>query len=93
MQEYYIRRTSETEDPPSPPSSYDNKFLDEDEFKVPPPELPPQLPVTVSDKPSSITHLELNHIYTYKNVEDQSEELRSTHLFQDKYAITQRWER
>lgn len=89
-----LARLSDFEDPPSPPSSYDNILLDEDEFSKPPPELPPQLPVTTRDEPSTSntslfprpTHLELNHLYIHKPDRDQFVALRSTHKFQYKYV-------
>ncbi|XP_061344153.1 SNF1-related protein kinase regulatory subunit beta-2-like [Gastrolobium bilobum] len=89
-----LERLSDFEDPSSPPSSYDNIF-NEDEFSKPPPELPPQLPVTIKHEPSSTsnsrlvprpTHLELNHLYIHKTDRDQFVALRSTHKFQHKYV-------
>ncbi|KAK7320252.1 hypothetical protein VNO77_29566 [Canavalia gladiata] len=90
-------RLSDFEAPPSPPSSYDNTFLNEDEFSKPPPELPPQLPLTIGNEASSTsdsrlvprpTHLELNHLYIHKTDRDQFVSLRSTHKFQHKYVTT-----
>ncbi|KAK7299815.1 hypothetical protein RJT34_10643 [Clitoria ternatea] len=89
--EIRARLLSNIEDPPSPPSSYDNTFLNEDEFSKPPPELPPQLPVAIGHEPSSSsdTHLVLNHLYIHKTGRDQFVALRSTHKFQHKYVTTE----
>ena len=97
MQEYIPEarvRLSDFEPPPSPPSSYDNVFLNEDEFSKPPPELPPQLQVTIKEEPSSSndphpailrhTHIELNHLYIHKNDNNSFVALRSTHRFREK---------
>lgn len=86
---------SDFEDPPSPPSSYDNTYLNEEEFNKPPPELPQQLPVTVRHEPSSTsgsrrpTHLELNHLYIHKTDGEQFVALRSTYKFQHKYITAE----
>ncbi|XP_028805227.1 SNF1-related protein kinase regulatory subunit beta-2 isoform X2 [Neltuma alba] len=86
------------ESPPSPPWSYDNILLNDEEFDKPPPELPPQMPVTVRDEPSSSTdihqrfprptHLELNHLYIHKTEGEPFVALRSTSRFQLKYVTT-----
>ncbi|KAK7258320.1 hypothetical protein RIF29_23893 [Crotalaria pallida] len=89
-----LGRLSDFEDPPSPPSSYDNIFLDEGEFSKPPPELPPQRPVTIREDNSTSngplfprpTHLELNHLYIQKADRGRFVALRSTHRFQHKYV-------
>ncbi|KAJ7964693.1 SNF1-related protein kinase regulatory subunit beta-2 [Quillaja saponaria] len=99
LQEYIpetIPRLSDYESPPSPPSSYDNRSFNEDEFSKPPPDLPPQLPVTISNEPPSTkdshhspsgpTHVELNHLYICKNEKDPLVALRSTHRFQQKFV-------
>ncbi|KAJ1415597.1 Immunoglobulin-like fold [Sesbania bispinosa] len=93
----YVPETqlSDFEDPPSPPSSYDNQFLNEDEFSKPPPEIPPQLPLTIRHEPPpssnallSFTHLELNHLYIHRTDGEQFVALRSTYRFQHKYVKT-----
>lgn len=85
-----LAKLSDCEDPPSPTSSYDNRFLNEDEFSKPPPELPPQLPVTIRQQEPSIsnTHLELNHLYIHKTDGEEFVALRSTNRFQCKYVTT-----
>ncbi|XP_020234315.1 SNF1-related protein kinase regulatory subunit beta-2 isoform X2 [Cajanus cajan] len=92
-----LAKLSDFEDPPSPPSSYDNTYLNEEEFSKPPPELPPNLPVAIGHEPSSTntrlvprpTHLELNHLYIHKTDRDQFVALRSTFKFQQKYITTE----
>ncbi|TKY57522.1 SNF1-related protein kinase regulatory subunit beta-2 [Spatholobus suberectus] len=93
-----LANLSDFEDPPSPPSSYDNTYINEEEFSKPPPELPPQLPVTIRREASSTsgnrlvprpTHLELNHLYIHKTDRDQFVALRSTYKFQHKYITTE----
>ncbi|KAK7386069.1 hypothetical protein VNO78_32146 [Psophocarpus tetragonolobus] len=88
---------SDFEDPSSPPSSYDNTYLNEEEFSKPPPELPPQLPVAIGQEALSTsgsrlvprpTHLELNHLYIHKTDRDQFVALRSTYKFQHKYVTS-----
>ncbi|XP_054796877.1 SNF1-related protein kinase regulatory subunit beta-2-like isoform X2 [Prosopis cineraria] len=93
-----LAKLSGFESPPSPPWSYDNIFLNEEEFDKPPPELPPQMPVTVRDEPSSSTdshqtflrptHLELNHLYVHKTEGEPFVVLRSTSRFQLNYVTT-----
>lgn len=93
-----LEKLSDSEDPSSPTSSYDNIFLNEDEFSKPPPELPPQLPLTITQQEASIggntrlvpriTHLELNHLYIHKPDGEQFVALRSTQRFQHKYVTT-----
>ncbi|KAK4279093.1 hypothetical protein QN277_016848 [Acacia crassicarpa] len=94
-----LARSSDFESPPSPPWSYDNVMLHDEEFDKPPPELPSQMPVTVRDEPSSSTdshqrlfprptHLELNHLYIHKTGGEPFVELRSTSRFQLKYVTT-----
>lgn len=87
---------SEFETPPSPPSSYGNQYLNEDDFSRPPPELPPQLQGTILNDPSSsgdgrplpVTpqSTELNHLYLQSNVQDQFVALGSTLRIQEKYV-------
>ncbi|KAE9596442.1 hypothetical protein Lal_00048838 [Lupinus albus] len=90
-----VGRLSDLEDPPSPASSYNNIFLDEGELSKPPSELPPQLPMTIREEPSTSnspfshrppTHPELNHLYIHKTDSDQCVALRSTYGFQHKYV-------
>ncbi|XP_027331979.1 SNF1-related protein kinase regulatory subunit beta-2-like [Abrus precatorius] len=87
-----LGRLSDFDDPPSPPSSYDNTFLNEDEFSKPPPELPPQLPVALEHEPSTSDTrpvprpTQLNHLYIFKTDRGQFVALRSTHKFQHKYV-------
>jgi len=99
LQDYIPQRLQKSEDPQSPPSSYDNIFLNEDEFNKPPPELPPQIPVTITqeeastsntdhDQVPSLTHVDLNHLYINKSDGDQFVTLRSTHRFQHKFVTT-----
>ncbi|XP_027187966.1 SNF1-related protein kinase regulatory subunit beta-2-like isoform X2 [Cicer arietinum] len=99
LQDYIPVARSDTEEPSSPPSSYDNILLNEDEFNRPPPELPPQLPMSIRQEEAStsnsdqvatnmITHLELNHLYMHRSEGDQFVALRSTNRFQHKYITT-----
>ncbi|CAL0315952.1 unnamed protein product [Lupinus luteus] len=90
-----VGRLSDLEDPPSPPSSYNNIFLDEGELSKPPPELPPQLPVTIREEPCTSnnpfshrppTHAQLNHLYIHKTDTHQCVALRSSYRFQHKYV-------
>ncbi|GAU17635.1 hypothetical protein TSUD_255100 [Trifolium subterraneum] len=95
MQQDYIpqRAENEVEDPPSPLSSYGHIFLNENDYNKPPPELPPQIPVTLeeastsnTDPVPSFTHTQLNHLYQSDG--DQFVALRSTQRFQDKFVTT-----
>ncbi|RYR00819.1 hypothetical protein HN873_057792 [Arachis hypogaea] len=86
-------RLGDAQDPPSPPWTYDNMLLNDDEFGRPPPELPPQLPLTTRDDPSSSStvlprpsHLELNHLYIHKTDGGDFAALRSTEKFGQKYV-------
>ncbi|XP_022971087.1 SNF1-related protein kinase regulatory subunit beta-2-like isoform X2 [Cucurbita maxima] len=64
---------SEFEFPPSPPSTYDNQYFNDDDFSRPPPDLPPQLRETILNESSRCIsgqqsgmqprHTELNHLY------------------------------
>ncbi|OIW04291.1 hypothetical protein TanjilG_00851 [Lupinus angustifolius] len=91
-----LGRLSDLEDPPSPPSSYNNIFLDEGELSKPPPDLPPQLPLTIREDPSTAsnnpfshrppTHVELNHLYIHKTYTDQCVALQSSYRFQNNYV-------
>lgn len=91
---------SDFESPPSPPWSYDNIMLSDEEFHKPPPELPHHLPVTIRDEPSTSTnshqrlsprpsHIELNHLYIHKTEGEPFVALRSTSKLQHKYVTTQ----
>ncbi|XP_023529722.1 SNF1-related protein kinase regulatory subunit beta-2-like isoform X4 [Cucurbita pepo subsp. pepo] len=85
----------EFETPPSPPSSYDNQYFNEDDFGRPPPELPPQLQGTILNDPSSSVdgrplpvtpqNTELNHLYLQRNVQDQFLALGSSQRIHEKY--------
>ncbi|XP_022928362.1 SNF1-related protein kinase regulatory subunit beta-2-like isoform X4 [Cucurbita moschata] len=85
----------EFETPPSPPSSYDNQYFNEDDFCRPPPELPPQLQGTILNDPSSSVdgrplpvtprNTELNHLYLQRNVQDQFLALGSSQRIHEKY--------
>ncbi|CAI8587157.1 unnamed protein product [Vicia faba] len=97
LQDYIPLRIQNPEDPPSPPSSYDNMLLNEDDFNKPPPELPPQLQVTITDEYAStsnagpvsvpsLTHVDLNHLYMSRSDGEQCVALRSTHRFQQKFV-------
>ncbi|XP_022969199.1 SNF1-related protein kinase regulatory subunit beta-2-like isoform X1 [Cucurbita maxima] len=87
---------SEFETPPSPPSSYDNQYINEDDFSRPPPELPPHLQGTILNDPSSSVDgrplpttprsTELNHLYLQSNVQDQFVALGSTLRIREKYV-------
>ncbi|KAI5432593.1 SNF1-related protein kinase regulatory subunit beta-2 isoform X1 [Lathyrus oleraceus] len=99
LQDYIPIRVQNSEDPSSPPSSYDNIFLNEDDFNKPPPELPPQLQVTITQEAAStsdagtvsvpsLTHVDLNHLYIHKSDDEQFVALRSTHRFQQKFVTT-----
>ncbi|XP_015900723.1 SNF1-related protein kinase regulatory subunit beta-2 [Ziziphus jujuba] len=83
---------SEFESPPSPPSSYDNKCLSEDDFSKPPPETPPQLQSTILNEPSSSYDAhqpqcsELNHLYIQTHNEGRFMALGSTYRFREKYV-------
>ncbi|MED6106291.1 hypothetical protein PIB30_003702 [Stylosanthes scabra] len=88
-----VARLGDAQDPPSPPWTYDNMPINDDEFGRPPPELPPQLPVTTRDDPSSSSavlprpsHLELNHLYIHKTHGGEFAALRSTEKFGHKYV-------
>ncbi|CAJ2633551.1 unnamed protein product [Trifolium pratense] len=93
LQDYIPQRAeNEVADPPSPVSSYDNIY--EIESNKPPPELPPQIPVTLTEEAStsntgrvpSFPHTQLNHLY--KSDGDQFVALRSTQRFQQKFVTT-----
>ncbi|KAK7371812.1 hypothetical protein VNO80_05177 [Phaseolus coccineus] len=93
-----VANLSDFEDPPSPPSSYDNSYLNEEEFSKPPPELPPQLPLAMRHETSYTsgsrvvhrpTHLELNHLLIHKTENAQFVALRSTYKFQHKYITAE----
>lgn len=96
MQEYdseLPESLSEFRSPPSPPSSYDNKCLNEDDFSRPPPETPAQLQSTILNNESSSSydgqqpqHSELNHLYIQNHFEGQFVALGSTRRFRQKYV-------
>lgn len=98
LQEYVSElpeNLSEFESPPSPPSSYNNKYLNEDDFSKPPPETPPQLQSTILNEPSSFSNdaqqpkprcSELNHLYIQTHIGGQYMALGSTHRFRQKYV-------
>ncbi|KAL5540250.1 hypothetical protein UlMin_044490 [Ulmus minor] len=90
-------RLSEFHSPPSPPSSYDNKCLSEDDFSKPPPETPPQLQSTILNEPTSSSYdghqalpkpqrTELNHLYIQNQNGGQFVALGSTRRFRHKYV-------
>ncbi|KAL6140296.1 hypothetical protein ACLB2K_058596 [Fragaria x ananassa] len=100
LQEYGLElpeRLSKFETPPSPPSSYDNRCLSEDDFSKPPPEVPPQLQVpflnrpssssNASDQPLSMPHYsQLNHLYIQNQIGGELFALSSTHRFRQKFV-------
>ncbi|KAH9793724.1 SNF1-related protein kinase regulatory subunit beta-2 [Citrus sinensis] len=86
---------SEFEQPPSPPSSYDNQPLSESDFAKLPPELPPQLQITSLNRPSSSSsdqsllrpqHTVLNHLFIQNTDGRQPMAIGSTHRFRQKYV-------
>ncbi|ESR61048.1 hypothetical protein CICLE_v10016448mg [Citrus x clementina] len=86
---------SEFEQPPSPPSSYDNQPLSDSDFAKLPPELPPQLQITSLNRPSSSSsdqsllrpqHTVLNHLFIQNTDGRQPMAIGSTHRFRQKYA-------
>ncbi|XP_016649199.1 PREDICTED: SNF1-related protein kinase regulatory subunit beta-2-like [Prunus mume] len=87
-------RLAKFESPPSPPSSYDNRRLSEDDFSKPPPEVPPQLQEAFLNKPSSSNggdqplpmphHSQLNHLHIQNHVGGKFFALSSTHRFRQK---------
>ncbi|XP_050382799.1 SNF1-related protein kinase regulatory subunit beta-2-like [Argentina anserina] len=98
LQEYGLelpQRLLKFESSPSPPSSYDNKHLREDDFSKPPPEVPPQLQVPFLDRQSSSSNVgdeplsmpyysQLNHLYIQNQIGGESFALSSTHRFRQK---------
>lgn len=100
MQEYGLElpeRLSKFESPPSPPSSYDNRCLSENDFSKPPPEVPPQLQVPFlnrppsssndGDRPFSMPHYsQLNHLYIQNQIGGEYFALSSTHRFRKKFV-------
>lgn len=85
------------ESPSSPPSSYDNKYLNEDDFSKPPPETPPQLQASILNEPpysndaqpqplTQSQRSELNHLYIQDHIEGQFVALASTRRFRQKYV-------
>ena len=85
---------SEFETPPSPPSSYNNELLNEDDFSKLPPETPPQLHTFINVlSSSSDSHQHplpqpqlLNHLYIQNHVEGRFTALGSTRRFRQKYV-------
>ncbi|XWS36685.1 hypothetical protein CRYUN_Cryun20dG0106600 [Craigia yunnanensis] len=87
---------SEFESTPSPISSYDNQPLNDGDFSKPPPELPPQLRITLLDERSFIfrshkssarpSNALLNHLYKKDSDDGQSVALCTTHRFLQKYV-------
>ncbi|PRQ52484.1 putative association with the SNF1 complex (ASC) domain, immunoglobulin E-set [Rosa chinensis] len=100
LQEYGLElpeRLSKFESPPSPPSSYDNRCLSENDFSKPPPEVPPQLQVPFlnrppsssndGDRPFSMPHYsQLNHLYIQNQIGGEYFALSSTHRFRKKFV-------
>ncbi|KAM1411744.1 hypothetical protein TB2_023855 [Malus domestica] len=85
------------EPPPSPPSSYDNRLLSEDDFSKPPLEVPPQLHVAFLNKPSSSNNgdqppmphpSQLNHLHIQNQIGGEFFALSSTHRFRNKFVTT-----
>ncbi|KAL5861708.1 hypothetical protein ACOSQ4_003004 [Xanthoceras sorbifolium] len=87
---------SEFESPPSPFSSYDNKPLSGSDFSKAPPDLPPQLQMTLLNEPSSATvshqslprprHTVLNHLYIQNSDGCLPVAISSTCRFRQKYV-------
>lgn len=100
VQEYGLElpeRLSKFEPPPSPPSSYDNTRLSDDDFSKPPPEVPPQLQVPFLNKPPSSSndgdqplsmphYSQLNHLYIQNQIGGEFFALSSTHRFRQKFV-------
>ncbi|XP_037496480.1 SNF1-related protein kinase regulatory subunit beta-2 isoform X2 [Jatropha curcas] len=86
---------SEFENSPSPVTSYNNESLDDNDFSKQPPDLPPQLQLTLlNDRSSALEnqqslprprHAVLNHLYIQNN-RAQPVALGSTHRFLQKYV-------
>ncbi|XP_044502169.1 SNF1-related protein kinase regulatory subunit beta-2-like isoform X2 [Mangifera indica] len=87
---------SEFDHPPSPFSSYDNKSINDNDFSKPPPDLPPQLQMSLLNEPSSFMaceqslqppqHTVLNHLYIQNNDAGLPVALGSTFRFRQKYV-------
>ncbi|KAJ9176774.1 hypothetical protein P3X46_012053 [Hevea brasiliensis] len=86
---------SEFETPSSPVTSYDNESLDDNDFSKQPPDMPPQLQLTLLNHRSSAVESHqslprpspsvLNHLYIQNN-RGQPVALGSTHRFLQKYV-------
>ncbi|XP_057985162.1 SNF1-related protein kinase regulatory subunit beta-2 isoform X2 [Hevea brasiliensis] len=85
---------SEFETPPSPVTSYNNESLDNYDFSKQPPDIPPQLQLTLLNVQSAAEshqslpkprHAVLNHLYIQNN-RGQPVALGSTHRFLQKYV-------
>ncbi|KAF2292444.1 hypothetical protein GH714_022837 [Hevea brasiliensis] len=85
---------SEFETPPSPVTSYNNESLDNYDFSKQPPDIPPQLQLTLLNVRSAAEshqslpkprHAVLNHLYIQNN-RGQPVALGSTHRFLQKYV-------
>ncbi|KAG8642201.1 SNF1-related protein kinase regulatory subunit beta-2 isoform X2 [Manihot esculenta] len=86
---------SEFETPPSPVTSYNNESLDDYDFSKLPPDIPPQLQLTLLNSQASAVeshqslprpkHAVLNHLYIQNN-RGQPVALGSTHRFLQKYV-------
>ncbi|GLT27457.1 hypothetical protein SLA2020_024540 [Shorea laevis] len=95
-QEFTPNRLAEFESPPSPISSYDNEPLIDSDFIKYPPDLPPQLQMTILNEPSSTigtdqylpvpNHTTLNHLYIQNSGGNQPVALGVTHRFLQKYV-------
>ncbi|KDP29930.1 hypothetical protein JCGZ_18499 [Jatropha curcas] len=85
----------EFENPPSPVTSYNNESLDDNDFSKQPPDIPPQLQLTLlNDRSSAVEsqqslprprHAVLNHLYIQNN-QAQPVALGSTGRFLQKYV-------
>ncbi|EEF32157.1 snf1-kinase beta subunit, plants, putative [Ricinus communis] len=85
---------SEFEAPPSPITSYDNESLDDTDFSKQPPDIPPQLQLTMLNDRSAAEshptlprprHAVLNHLYIQNN-RGQPVALGTSHRFLHKYV-------
>ncbi|XP_072993054.1 SNF1-related protein kinase regulatory subunit beta-1-like isoform X2 [Typha latifolia] len=87
-----LDNVSEFEAPPSPESSYGQPFPGDEDFAKEPPDLPPQLLVTVigsqdSESSPKPQHVILNHLFVERGCASQALlALGLTHRFQSKYV-------
>ncbi|KAJ0977962.1 hypothetical protein J5N97_013436 [Dioscorea zingiberensis] len=85
-----LQSVSQFEPPPSPDSTYNQRFPADEDFAKEPLALPPHLHVTVLGKEDAATkppHIILNHLFIEKGWAPQSlVALGVTHRFQSKYA-------